>query len=102
MDPKRLKETLIRVLQGYAGEAGNGYSYLTHTDDGEMFTVVSMAQVRDQHIVDTDLIVLLRNNLIIIERDVNDKILADALIQAGISREQIILAYAGETVEEVV
>jgi hypothetical protein len=99
MDTKHLKATLVDVLKGYAGEAGNGYSYLTHTDDGKLFTVISVAQIDDQHVVDTDLVVRLQNDVIVIERDVNDKILLDALVQAGVPREQIIPAYAGEPVE---
>jgi len=102
MDTNSLKETLIHVLKGYAGEAWNGYSYLTSSEDQQVFTVVSVAQVRDKHIVDADLIVRLHNDRIIIERDVNDKILADALMQAGVPRNQIVLAYAGESVEEAV
>ena len=102
MDTNSLKDTLIRVLKGYAGKAWNGYSYLTSSEDYQVFTVVSIAQVRDKHIVDADLIVRLLDTRIIIERDVNDKILADALMQAGIPREQIVLAYAGETVEETI
>ena len=39
---------------------------------------------------------------IVIERDVNDKPLVDALLQAGIPRKQIVLAYAGEPVNEPV
>lgn len=37
---------------------------------------------------------------VIIEEDRTDKPLVDALIQAGIPRQQIILAYAGEAVPE--
>ncbi|MDX2140626.1 MAG: element excision factor XisI family protein [Chloroflexota bacterium] len=33
---------------------------------------------------------------VVIERDMNDKPLVDALVQAGVPREKIILAYAGE------
>ncbi len=37
---------------------------------------------------------------IIIERDVNDKPLVDALVQAGVPRHSIVLAYAGESVTD--
>ncbi len=39
---------------------------------------------------------------VIVERDQNDKVIVDALVQAGIKREDIILAYAGGVVPEVV
>src|SRR5689334_8899635 len=95
-----LKETLVNVLRSYAGKGLNSYSYMTHSDDGQFYTVVSIGQVRGKQIVETGIAVRLRDNKIIIERDVNDKILADALMQAGIPRQQIVLAYAGESVEE--
>lgn len=95
-----LKETLVNVLRDYAGKGLNSYSYLTHSDDGQFYTVISIGQVRDKQIVETGLVVRLLHDKIVIERDINDKILADALMQAGVPREQIILAYAGETVEE--
>ncbi len=37
---------------------------------------------------------------IIVERDVNDKPLVDALGQAGVPRRSIVLAYAGESVTD--
>ena len=87
-------------MQGYAGKGLNGYSYLTSSDDQQIFTVVDIATVRGKRFADTGLIVRFLHDKIIIERDVNDKILADALMQAGVPPEQIVLAYAGETVEE--
>ena len=95
-----LTETLRQVMMGYAGEALNGYSYLTSSADQQVFTVVSVGHVRDQRIVDTGLVVRIKNRHIIIEYDVNDKPLVDALVTAGIPRNQIILAYAGEIAEE--
>src|SRR5258706_12686771 len=98
----RLSETLQEVMKGYAGKGLNGYSYMTSSEDGQFFTVVSIGQVRGKQIVDTGLAVRLIHDKIIIEHDINDKILLDALMQAGIPREQIVLAYAGEKVEEAV
>lgn len=95
-----LKDTVEHVLVGYAGKALNGCSYLTSSADQQVFTIVSIGQVRDQHIVDTGLVVRLMNDRIIIERDVNDKPLVDALVRAGVPRGQIVLAYAGESVDE--
>ena len=95
-----LKDTLEHVLIGYAGKALNGCSYLTSSADQQVFAIVSVGHVRGQHIVDTGLVVRLINDRIVIERDVNDKPLVDALVQAGVPRAQIVLAYAGESVEE--
>lgn len=99
MDTSTLKEKLLHVLEGYTGEALNGYSYLTSDAEGRLFTVVSVGVVRDKRVADTGIVVHLRDGKIVIERDVNDKMLVDALIQAGIPREKIVLAYSGEPVE---
>ncbi len=95
----RLIETLRTVLEGYTGEALNGYSYLTESRDSTVFTVVSIGYLSDKRIVDAGLIVRVVGDRIIIERDVNDKPLVDALLQAHVPRHQIVLAYAGEPVE---
>ncbi len=95
-----LKDALIRVMTGYAGKALNGYSYLTSSADQHVFAVVSVGEVRDKRIADAGLIVRLVGDKIVVECDLNDKPLVDALIQAGVPREQIVLAYAGESVAE--
>jgi hypothetical protein len=84
-------------MEGYAGSALNGWSYLTSSADQLFYTVTSVGQVRDQHIVDTGLVARIAGERIVIEHDVNDKPLVDALLQAGVPREQIVLAYAGES-----
>jgi hypothetical protein len=45
-------------------------------------------------------VVRIIDNHIIIDHDANNKSLVDALEQAGIPREQIVLAYAGEKFKE--
>jgi len=94
-----LKDILQETMQGYAGRAFNGYSYLTFTKDADLFSVISVGQVKDKRIVNMGLVVRLQDDLIIIEHDINDKSLVDALVQAGVPRAKIILAYAGETLE---
>lgn len=96
-----LRETLNQTLQSYAGKALNGYSYLTTSADGDVFTVVSVARFGDERIVDTGLVARLVGDKIVIEHDINDKPLVDALMQAGIPRSQIILAYMGEASPEL-
>ena len=92
-----LTETLRRAVAGYAGEMLNGYSYLTTNADQTVFVIVGLGYVGDRHFVDTSLVARVERDSIIIECDVNNKPLVDALLEAGVSRSQIILAYAGET-----
>jgi len=96
-----LKEIVHEVVAGYAGKALNGYSYLTQSLEGDVYTVVDVARVKQQHISGVSLVVRIVDDKVIVERDQNNKPLVDALIQAGIPREMIILAYTGEDVPDL-
>ena len=93
-----LQHALKTVMNGYTGRGLNAESVLTTSDDGRLLTVVSIGQVRGETVVDTGLIVRLIGDIIVIDRDNNNKPLVDALVQAAVPREQIVLAYAGETI----
>jgi len=95
-----LKATLIKTMQGYSGRGLNGYSYFASNDDENVYTVTSIGKVGEKRIVNTSLLVRLDGAKIIVEEDINNKPLVDALVQNGIPREQIILAYAGEAIPE--
>jgi len=94
-----IKEILQEVIAEYEGKALNGYSYLTRNQAEDVFSVVSVGEFKGQRIVDMGLVVRLVDNTIIIERDANDKPLVDALLQAGVPRENIILAYGNESLK---
>src|SRR4051812_10144852 len=96
-----LKQVVRDVVAGYAGKVLNGYSYLTQNEDGSVYTVVDVAQLKGKHISGVSLVVRIVGSKVIVERDQNDKVIVDALVQAGLKREDIILAYAGESVPEV-
>ncbi len=93
-----LNEMLDRVLQDYAGEDLNGYSHLTRSADQTVYVIVSVAEIRGKQFVDTNLIVRLLDDRIVVDRDANSKPLVDALVQEGVPRRQIVLTYAGETI----
>jgi hypothetical protein len=95
-----LKDMTYQVVSGYAGEGLNGISYLTQSADGSVLTVTDFAQVQAKHIKGISLVVRLIGKFVVIERDQNDKPLVDALLEAGIPRSQIVLAYAGEPAPE--
>jgi hypothetical protein len=87
-------------LADYAKPGLNGWGYVAKSDDGKVYVVVDISIQKGKRYADSGLIVRVFNDLIIIEQDMNDKQLVDALVQAGIPREQIILAYAGEPIPE--
>lgn len=97
-----LKHTLKEVMAGYAVKGLNGYSVLTMSADQSVLTIVSTANVKGKRLTTTSLIATVENEQILVEHDINSEPLVDALVQAGIPRSQIILAYAGEPVPESV
>jgi hypothetical protein len=97
-----LNQRVHGVVAGYARKGLNGESYLTRSEDGTVFTVVGIGRVEGKHISNVSLVVRVVDQTVIVERDQNDKPVVDALVQSGIAREQIILAYRGEPVPESV
>jgi hypothetical protein len=95
-----ISEILDRELVRYTGRGLNAHSFLTKSDDGRTFVVTTYAKVRDRRIVQTSLAVEYDGDSIIIRQDINEKPLVDALVQAGIPREKIVLAYVGEPVPD--
>jgi len=95
-----MTDVLHQMVAGYAGRALNGFGYLLTSEAEQVFAVVSVGHVRDKRIVDTGLVARVAGDRIITERDVNDKPLVDALVQAGVPRRSIVLAYAGELVTD--
>ncbi len=93
-----LKEMVVAAMSGYAVKGLNGYSVLTASPDERFLSIISVADVRGKRLATTSLIVHIEDGKVVIEHDINNKPLVDALVQAGIPREQIILAYAGEPV----
>lgn len=94
---EKLNHILQQTISGYEAEGLNGYTYLTSNDEKTKFIVVAVA---DDNIppIFTNLIAHYENGLIVVYHDANNKQLVDALIQNGVPREKIILAYAGETI----
>src|SRR5262245_12208889 len=96
----KLKSTVRQVVEGYSGKAHNGYLYLAISPLEDVFTVVGIGVLDGQRFVNTTLVVRIVGDLVVVERDQNDKIVLDALLQAGIPRDKIILAYADEPAPE--
>lgn len=93
-----MKDLLIKAMKTFTGKGLNTESHLTRDDVNNLYTVITIATVRGEQSYHISLLVRLLTNLIIIEENINNKPLVDALVQNGIPREQIILACAGEAV----
>jgi hypothetical protein len=90
-----------QIIAEYAKPPVNGYAYFTESPDGQLFTVVDVYEIQGKRQASTGLIVHIAQEHIVIERDLNNKPLVDVLVQQGIPRQRIILAYAGERTPEV-
>ncbi len=97
---ENLREMVHSIVSSYAAEPLNGKSYLTMNDTEDVFAVITVAKDQKKHIADAGLIVRLEGDFVIVEQDLNSKIVLEALLQAGIPREKIVLTYAGESLEQ--
>jgi XisI protein len=88
-----------REVEKYAGISDDAMAYPILDDERQTYAVTAIRNepgedhawiIVQAHVAD--------NHVIVDEDNVLDKKLVYALIQAGIPREQIILAYAGETI----
>jgi hypothetical protein len=95
-----LKQKALKVVSEYAKDGLNCTSYLTQNEDGSLLTVVDIEDSAKTHDVYISLVVRIIGEIINIDRDQNNKPAVDALIQAGINRKNIVLAYAGEVIPE--
>lgn len=93
-------EALKAELAIYSKDPLNGRGYLTMNEDKTVYAVVDVTKQRGKRYVDVSLLIRIKGDCIIIEHDVSNKLLVDALVQRGVPRDRIVLAYAGETVEE--
>ena len=96
----KLRDILAKEITAYAGEMLNGYAYLMVSEDRNVFTVVSIAKIKTERVNQLSLLGRVVDNLIVIETDDSNKPLVDSLVQAGVPRDQIVLAYAGEPIPE--
>jgi hypothetical protein len=96
-----LKETVQRVLEAYAGPAANGDVYLTISPDAQTFTLTAVGTLQGKRFINTGIMLRVEQDHILVLRDQTDKPVVDALVQAGIPKQHIILIYANEALPEL-
>jgi hypothetical protein len=95
-DDDFFKDLLLQHLEAYAASISG---YFTRSDANNLFIVTRRTNGKRKSTAETDIIARFADGKVIIEHiALNDKKLLDALVAAGIPREKIVLAYAGETV----
>ena len=93
MDTATLKQILLDEMQKYTGEGLNDLATLTTNEAAQMYAVIDVAQIRNKRVVGAVLVAHLERNQIVIDLDVHDKTLGDALEARGVPASQIKRAY---------
>lgn len=96
----QLSEVVKGQVQWYAGE-GLGVELVSLVNDQKHVYAVAVLDT-PTHKEPPEFMIMARvkGDRVIVEADTTDRPLVDALMQAGIPREKIVLAYAGETMPE--
>jgi len=95
-----IKTLMMQELHLYSRDPINGRSYLTTTPNSDVYAVIGIARLDNKPIVGADLVVEWHDEMIIVHHDSYSIPFYESLVDAGIPRERIILAYAGETIPE--
>jgi len=90
-----LAEVVADVVSSYATHSLNATLY--HLHDARIGTdAVLVVPIKRQNIPHVLIMTRIEDNVVIVETDRTDRPLEDALVDSGIPRAQIVLAYAGE------
>lgn len=95
-----LAEIVKREVKRYAVPSLNSRTYAALDDKRQVYVVLSVIDSTQPDRTIPVVMARIATDRVIIEADNTNKPLADALLQAGISRETIILAYEGEIVPD--
>ncbi|MBC8171107.1 MAG: XisI protein [Anaerolineae bacterium] len=97
-----LSEIVKKAVSWYAAEGFNTKTFALMNEENQVYAVAAIDYPVHRQPAGLVVMARLEDQRVIIEFDNTDRPLVDALMRAGIPREQIILAYAGETLPESV
>ena len=96
MDTTTLRQILIEEMQKYTGEGYNDVAYLTVDEASQVYAIIDIARGHNTRVVSAVLVARLVDTQIIIDLDLHDKVLVDALKARGVPESQITLAYQND------
>lgn len=101
IDMERLAEITRQEVERYVGRSDMSTLYSIMDEDQKLYSVVTVPNLPRTFPSRVVVLAQVKNDKIIILEDTTDKPLVDALmVNGGIPREQIILAYQGEQLPE--
>ena len=98
----RITQIVREEVQKYAGQ-GRGANILLFPildDEHKTYAVNAVDYPKRRTLAGVVVLARIVDDKVVIEEDAADKKLVDALIQRGISRDQIVLAYADEIIPD--
>lgn len=95
-----LTEVLIQELDKYAGRGANATALPLYDREHQYYAIAIIDMPKRKQPADLAILARVSDEKIIIEEDTTDNPLIDALLQQGVPRDKIVLAYAGEIVPE--
>jgi hypothetical protein len=98
LDTETLAEIVRREVEAYAGAGIRGEGMTVSDDTRHRYAVIAVLEQRDQNPLWAVVMAQIIGEHVIVLEDRTDKPLVDALmVNGGIARDKIVLAYAGET-----
>lgn len=93
-----LTDIVQREVMDYHGPGLKSKTYYFEDANDHAYTVIVIPEYRYPRKSKSTVVVMARvlGDKVVIDEDITDRPLYEALMEAGIPREQIILAYAGE------
>jgi hypothetical protein len=82
------------------GRGGNILLFPLLDDTHQIYAVNAVDYPTRKDVAGVVVLARIAENKIVIEEDATDRQLVDALLQKGVPREQIVLAYAGEPIPD--
>ena len=92
----QLRNILVAELDKYTGEGANALVFPVYDDSRQHYALIVVDYPTRQQFAEAIIIARIVEDKIVIEEDMTDKKLVDALLQQGVPREQIVLAYDNE------
>ncbi|MDX1992812.1 MAG: element excision factor XisI family protein [bacterium] len=99
---EKLNEVVREEVRKYAG-SGRGANIILFPvldDERQIYAVMAIDYPAREESAGVVVLARLVDEKVVIEEDATNKKLVDALLQRGIRRERIILAYAGEPIPD--
>jgi hypothetical protein len=93
-----LEHIVKRVVHGYAVTGANLRTVAFSNDEQHFYAVNIIDTPVRKRPAGVMVMARVEGDKVIIEEDLTDRPLVDALVRAGIPREQIVLAYAGDPI----